>query len=106
MASMDGAKNTTLAHDSQTDPEKAGQAESDRSGEMEQSPEEVRENLFDDATKVGDSAPQDGGAAAWLNVLGAWCCSFSSPGWCNSTYLPYFQCLSRLPSWGFQEASP
>ncbi|KAL2673767.1 hypothetical protein Neosp_012211 [[Neocosmospora] mangrovei] len=28
--------------------------------------------------------PPDGGAAAWLVVLGAWCCSFSSPGWINS----------------------
>ncbi|KAJ5148547.1 hypothetical protein N7448_000125 [Penicillium atrosanguineum] len=30
--------------------------------------------------------PPDGGTAAWLVVLGAWCCSFSSPGWVNSTY--------------------
>ena len=91
MASMDGTKNSTPAHDdSQTDPEKAGQAGSDRSGETAQSPEESKDKLVDDATtKLGDdSGPQqDGGAAAWLNVLGAWCCSFSSPGWCNSTYL-------------------
>jgi MFS transporter, MCT family, aspergillic acid transporter len=97
MASMDGTKFSPLARDSQADPdpEKAGQAESDRSGEMEQSPEESRDKLVDDATKVGDSGQLDGGAAAWLNVLGAWCCSFSSPGWCNSTYFPYLQLLSR-----------
>jgi hypothetical protein len=97
MASMDGTKNSTLAHDSQVDPEKAGQTESDRSGEMEQSPEEPRHKHVDDATKVGDSGPLDGGVAAWLNVLGAWCCSFSSPGWCNSTYFPYFRYLYRAP---------
>lgn len=32
--------------------------------------------------------PPDGGAAAWLVVLGAWCCSFSSPGWINSPWPP------------------
>jgi hypothetical protein len=31
----------------------------------------------------GDAAP-DGGAAAWLCVLGAWCTSFCSFGWINS----------------------
>ncbi|KAH7303657.1 major facilitator superfamily domain-containing protein [Stachybotrys elegans] len=28
--------------------------------------------------------PVDGGTAAWLTLLGAWCCSFCSPGWINS----------------------
>jgi hypothetical protein len=32
-----------------------------------------------------DAGPPDGGVTAWLVVLGAWCCSFSSPGWINST---------------------
>lgn len=31
----------------------------------------------------GNDAP-DGGAAAWLIVLGAWCTSFCSFGWLNS----------------------
>jgi hypothetical protein len=31
----------------------------------------------------GDDAP-DGGAAAWLCVLGAWCTSLCSFGWINS----------------------
>ncbi|KAH6666085.1 major facilitator superfamily domain-containing protein [Halenospora varia] len=58
MASTDHAQNTTpMMHDLKTDPEKAAQAE---------------------------RWPPDGGAAAWLVVLGAWCCSFSSPGWINS----------------------
>jgi hypothetical protein len=33
----------------------------------------------------GDDAP-DGGVAAWLCVLGAWCTSFCSFGWINSEY--------------------
>jgi MFS transporter, MCT family, aspergillic acid transporter len=33
----------------------------------------------------GDDAP-DGGSAAWLCVLGAWCTSFCSFGWINSSY--------------------
>lgn len=32
----------------------------------------------------GSEAP-DGGLAAWLVVLGAWCTSFCSFGWVNST---------------------
>lgn len=32
----------------------------------------------------------DGGAAAWLVVLGAWCVSFCSFGWLNSKgYIPF-----------------
>ncbi|KAJ5987991.1 major facilitator superfamily domain-containing protein [Penicillium waksmanii] len=38
----------------------------------------------DDAAKVEDDVPPDGGSVAWLVVLGAWCCSFTSPGWINS----------------------
>jgi hypothetical protein len=41
---------------------------------------------FNDAAKVEDAGPPDGGTVAWLVVLGAWCCSFSSPGWINSAY--------------------
>jgi len=102
MASMDSAENSTLVHDLQTDHEKAVQTDSDFSVKIERSPEEVRETIPDDATKLEDAGPPDGGAAAWLNVLGAWCCSFSSPGWANSTYFPSFQCLPRLPRCGFQ----
>lgn len=38
------------------------------------------------AEKVEDSGPPDGGTTAWLVVLGAWCCSFCSPGWINSMF--------------------
>ena len=44
-------------------------------------------NLQPDSPKLKDDLPPDGGAAAWLVVLGAWCCSFCSPGWVNSTCL-------------------
>lgn len=40
----------------------------------------------DDTTKPADISPPDGSVAAWLVVLGAWCCSLSSPGWINSMY--------------------
>lgn len=40
----------------------------------------------DDVAKVEEDGPPDGGAVAWLVVLGAWCCSFTSPGWINSAY--------------------
>lgn len=32
------------------------------------------------------SAPPDGGLRAWLVVMGAWCTSFCSFGWINSTF--------------------
>lgn len=34
--------------------------------------------------KLPDNDAPDGGAAAWLVVLGAWCTSFCSFGWLNS----------------------
>lgn len=81
MASTDNAENTTPIHDLKTDPEDArGPIPGDKPG---------------DATKLEDAGPLDGGAAAWLVVLGAWCCSFSSPGWINSAYFPSSQCLPR-----------
>jgi len=38
-------------------------------------------------TPANDAIP-DGGTAAWLAVLGAWCVSFCSYGWINSMSLP------------------
>jgi hypothetical protein len=46
----------------------------------------------------GEKAPEfvndapDGGTAAWLCVLGAWCTSFCSFGWLNSMSL-FYNCL-------------
>lgn len=77
MASTDNAENTTLMHDVKTDPE------DDR--------EPIPGDKPGDVTELEDAVPPDGGAAAWLVVLGAWCCSFSSPGWINSTYFPSSQ---------------
>jgi hypothetical protein len=94
-------------HDLKTDPEKAAQPESDLGGETEPDPEDARGAVPGDkpgdATKLEDAGPPDGGAAAWLVVLGAWCCSFSSPGWINSTYFPSSQRLARFPPRGIQQ---
>jgi hypothetical protein len=104
MASTDHAENTTpMMHDLKTDPEKAAQAKSDLGGEAERDPEDASGPIPGDATKLEDAGPSDGGAAAWLVVLGAWCCSFSSPGWINSTYFPSSQCLPRFPLRGIQQ---
>jgi hypothetical protein len=37
--------------------------------------------------------PPDGGLAAWLVILGVWCCSFCSYGWMNSigVFQEYYQ---------------
>ncbi|KAI1184911.1 major facilitator superfamily domain-containing protein [Nemania serpens] len=79
MASTETAENGTLMHnDMKTDPEKAGQSESELGGDTERAPEAIP----DDKPVV--AGPPDGGAMAWLVVLGGWCCSFSSPGWINS----------------------
>jgi hypothetical protein len=84
MAGTDNAKNTSpMMQDLKTDPEKAAQAEGDLGGETDRDPSEL---VPGDVAKVEDAGPPDGGTAAWLVVLGAWCCSFSSPGWINSTY--------------------
>lgn len=39
---------------------------------------------LDKETQLEDDVPPDGGTAAWLVVLGGWCCSFNSMGWMNS----------------------
>lgn len=49
-----------------------------------------------DSSDDADMKPStiDGGSAAWLVVLGAWCSSFCSYGWINSMYL-YFQHITE-----------
>lgn len=54
-----------------------------------------------DEDKSGGAAP-DGGMQAWLVVLGAWCASFCSYGWINSTsflslFLFFFSPLPHPP---------
>ncbi|RHZ45707.1 uncharacterized protein CDV56_101661 [Aspergillus thermomutatus] len=70
MASTDNAENTTPMHELKTVPKDAR--------------EPIPGDKPGDATKLDDTGPPDGGAAASLVVLGAWCCSFSSPGWINT----------------------
>jgi hypothetical protein len=43
--------------------------------------------------KPSSSEPPDGGLAAWLVILGVWCCSFCSYGWMNSIgiFQEYYQ---------------
>lgn len=87
-------------HDLKTNPEKVAEPESDFGGETERDPEDNRAPIpgdkSADVTNVKDAGPPDDGAAAWLVVLGAWCCSFSSPGWVNSEYFLCFRCLPRF----------
>lgn len=100
MTSPDNATQTTFVHSPKTDLEKAAQQESDIDGETEHDPEEARESIFsdkpEDGTKLEDTGPPDGGATAWLVVVGAWCCSFSSPGWINSRCSPSSRNLSSF----------
>lgn len=56
----------------------------------------------DDAEKATQSKPlgsdaPDGGAVAWLVVLGAWCTSFCSFGWLNSMAPSYRTCVQLFP---------
>ncbi|KAI0185487.1 major facilitator superfamily domain-containing protein [Xylaria flabelliformis] len=63
----------------ETDPEKVPQSDSDLGADTERAPIETIPT-----DKPAIAGPPDGGAVAWLVVLGGWCCSFSSPGWINS----------------------
>jgi hypothetical protein len=54
--------------------------------ESSNAPSSLHEHDHEKATQPrapGSDAP-DGGIAAWLVVLGAWCASFCSFGWLNS----------------------
>lgn len=88
MASIDNAENPTPMHELKTDHKNVAKPESQLSDETEQDPENTRGPIprdeSGDAAKLNATGPPDGGTAAWLVVLGAWCCSFSSPGWINS----------------------
>jgi hypothetical protein len=82
-------ENATPIHDLKTEPVNFAQSDSDLKGETQPDFRNAKGPIPGDkpggATKIEDVAPSDGGTAAWLVVLGAWCCSFSSPGWINST---------------------
>lgn len=85
MASTASTDNTSPMHgqqDLKADPEKAEVS--------------IPRDKPGDATKLEDASPPDGGLTAWLVVLGAWCCSFSSPGWINSMYSASSQCHCSL----------
>ncbi|KAK3292989.1 major facilitator superfamily domain-containing protein [Chaetomium fimeti] len=41
-------------------------------------------NSENEVQQLQADGPPDGGTGAWLAVLGAWCCSFTSFGWMNS----------------------
>ncbi len=99
MGSTDGADNTAHMQHPHPDIEKTARPESDLGGDTERESKDARQPIPEDnatpadAAKVEDAGPPDGGAAAWLVVLGAWCCSFSSPGWINSTCPPLSNAL-------------
>ncbi len=57
-------------------------------------PDHPSNGIPDNLEKTEDTGPPDGGSAAWLVLLGAWCCSFSSPGWINSTLVRIITVLS------------
>ena len=77
MASTDSTQNKASFDDEKTNP-----------SDLE-SP--IPEKKPEDVAKSEEAGPPDGGATAWLVVLGAWCCSFSSPGWINSAY---YRCVN------------
>jgi hypothetical protein len=69
--------------------EKAAPTDSDVGDEFQRTPDESQlscmpGNKSDNEAQLEDDAPPDGGATAWLVVLGGWCCSFNSMGWMNS----------------------
>lgn len=47
-------------------------------------PDVLDESMKVRETSGWDSPAPDGGAEAWLAVLGAWCVTFCSFGWINS----------------------
>lgn len=50
----------------------------------------------DAAPPAWQSDAPDGGVTAWLVVLGAWCTSFCSFGWINSTHQPFCTTVFKI----------
>lgn len=74
--------------------EKGAPTDSDSREGTFQTPDESQlshsglDNKSDTEVQPPVDGPPDGGTGAWLAVLGAWCCSFTSFGWMNSKLLP------------------
>ncbi|KAK0734262.1 major facilitator superfamily domain-containing protein [Lasiosphaeria miniovina] len=69
--------------------EKTAPTDSDTGEGVFQTPDESQlphslDNKPDNGVQLQADGPPDGGTGAWLAVLGAWCCSFTSFGWMNS----------------------
>jgi hypothetical protein len=75
-----------------TDAEKNKNSNAGANSASFQSDDSTNSNFTKDFDDTPQNAPAshrgapDGGAAAWLLVLGAWCTSFCSFGWINSAY--------------------
>jgi hypothetical protein len=80
------ASATQYANGFETDAEKRAVPASASQSHVDQNHEQPLEPTILNTTD--DAGPPDGGATAWLVVQGAWCCSFSSPGWMNSIFPP------------------
>lgn len=83
--------------------EKAPPTDSDTAdGVFQTTPDDNSNNLkLENEVKVQADGPPDGGTAAWLAVLGAWCCSFNSFGWMNSKPrrpVPKLTCVELFPT--------
>ncbi|KAH8892295.1 MFS general substrate transporter [Thozetella sp. PMI_491] len=61
-------------------------------------------NKSDNEAQLEDDAPPDGGTAAWLVVLGGWCCSFNSMGWMNSVGV-FQQYYEAVPLKGYDPST-
>lgn len=68
-------KDSASIHGEASEPEKVAQPET----------HQPSSDPLGNDTEVASAGRVDGGTTAWLVVLGAWCCSFTSPGWINST---------------------
>ncbi|KAF7555094.1 hypothetical protein G7Z17_g2421 [Cylindrodendrum hubeiense] len=94
---MGNAGKISPRHNDLINPKNIAQPESASGSETERDIENARDPVSgdrtEDAAELQDVGPPDGGTAAWLVVLGAWCCSFCSPGWINSmgTFQEYYQ---------------
>jgi len=81
--------------------EKAAPTDSDTGEGVFQTPDNKSDN---EVQLQADDGPPDGGTGAWLAVLGAWCCSFTSFGWMNSKLrrpVPKLTSMQHLPDTHF-----
>jgi MFS family permease len=93
MASTDRQGDGATAHDAAANRDQSPDLSSQEKGPLAADNEVVSDSSVTEALRNAEDEIPDGGARAWLVILGAWCASFCAYGWINTvgTFQVYYE---------------